>query len=119
MLNICVYRKPKPERSGDEVRQGWVLFDTFGPLNRARDRRIFSRGLRLVSAWKKRNHQSKSRTAGEYGGKGANTRYQAVATPYLGRSFTGRTAPASPGAQAIQYLTMTKGPGSLRFASRW
>jgi len=22
-FDLCVYRKPKPERNGDEVRQGW------------------------------------------------------------------------------------------------
>ncbi len=32
-----------------------------------------------------------------------NTRYQAGATPYLGRTFTGWIAPASPGARVTEY----------------
>jgi hypothetical protein len=37
-----VYRKPKPGRNGDEVRQGSSVNNDPGPLNGARNRRIFN-----------------------------------------------------------------------------
>ena len=47
-----------------------------------------------------------------------NTRYQADATPYLGRTSTGRIAPALPGALILSPLTFPSGRFG-RASSRW
>ena len=53
-----------------------------------------------------------------------NTRYQAGATPYLGRTFTGRIAPASPGAllllrrSGLSPHTPCQSPGALTNVSK-
>src|SRR3954452_4258953 len=52
-----------------------------------------------------------------------NTRYQAGATPYLDRTFTGWTAPASPGAPLLLHRnglspsTPCQSPGALPLAN--